>query len=537
VPAPETTLALLKLALASTSKAVKSDDVGRTRSPQRLHDYSHGEQWGNGTYWKGRRPKASSEGTSDLTEVRKLFTQDDQLGPALNRLVAGMLARDPEWDAERVTPAATATARPDGQDAQATGATTAGETEATDAELVEVVEALSTWHEDANLHGTLKDAAYGMLAQGRGFLRINIPREYALQGLAREGGATDLVSALELIHIHFVDATQAGVLIDEHGRQVGYYYAYDEVTDGRTRHLIELHSPEFIETYLWESNELTLISEEGGGDTPNLLYDPLRLRRPHYQMLALERDGGSALTLSSLDKQDALNVSWTNLRRNDDLAGFRSLILFNADEPVDEEGKPTYYRMGPSLVQNIRGVPLKVDASGNPEQVASPSALVVDPVDPDTFLKTIEALRLAILAEFDQTWTLADAKAVSGDSKKESRAAFEKRLSLEAPPIDRALAWALDTTYRLACKLAGQEPLALTFIPRLFLDVSKGDLASFQANVQAHGLGLASRETVVDSNPSVVDAGQELARLEQEGQTRNTQAASRDAAMAALLNR
>jgi hypothetical protein len=519
VPAPETTLALLKLALASTTKTVKSEDVGRTRSPQRLHDYSHGEQWGNGTYWKGRRPK-----TDDLTEVRKLFTQDDQLGPALNRLVAGMLARDPEWDAERVEPMAASEGAP-------------AETEATDAELDEVVEALTTWHEDAGLHGTLKDAAYGMLAQGRGFLRINIPREYALQGLAREGGVTDLLSALELIHIHFVDATQAGVLIDEHGRQVGYYYAYDEVTDNRTRHFIELHSPEFIETYLWENNELTLITEDGGGDTPNLLYDPLRLRRPHYQMLALERDGGSALTLSSLDKQDALNVSWTNLRRNDDLAGFRSLILLNADEPVDEDGKPGYYRMGPALVLNARGLPLRLDASGNPEQVATPGVVIVDPVDPETFLKTIEALRLAILAEFDQTWTLADAKAVSGDSKKESRAAFEKRLSLEAPPVDRALAWALDTTYRLACKLAGREPLALTFIPRLFLDVSRGDLQAYLANVQAHGLGLASRETVVDSNPSVVDAGQELARLEQEGQTRTTQAASRDAAMAALLAR
>ncbi len=171
----------------------------------------------------------------------------------------------------------------------------------------------------------------------------------------------------------------------------------------------------------------------------------------------------------------------------------------------------------PDVGSSISSPSSSITTSGKRTGITTPTVTVIDTASPDNFLKEIEKYELELLEDFDQSWTQAAFKAVSGEAKRESREAFEKRLVLESPPLVDGLETVLRAVKDLAAWLCDK---AENFRPyrfgvRLFLDVTPGSLNTFVALVPAYEKNLVSLEMMTDVNPVVSDAQRpaELARL------------------------
>lgn len=503
------TLTRLQAALRRTEKESK-DPNGHRTNLRKLQDYARGEQFGSRMqYWRGREPI----NTDKWESIRKLATSDDQIGPALDRVISGILGRDPEWTL-RAGENPVTSALLDDEAAEASG-----EDLALALWLQELEQAGTVWHKDAELFKALREALRAALWAGQSSLRVYIPSEYADEAMA--GSQPSLADALELIHVQAVTALEGGPVTDGHGRTVAHWYAYTATEADRKVPHVELHTPQWIQHYRVEGLNLV----EVGDPVENPLFDERKRRRPNYLMHTLTREGGTAITSSIIDAQDGLNIEKTNMRRNSDMAGFRSIVTFNAESPVDEDGNPAQWTIGPDVVVELRGVSTGVDAqTGEGDGIATPSAMVIDPVDPSVFLKATDSWKAQILEAFDQAHILAKFNAVSGESKRESRDDFDKRLIKESEMVARALAWVIPTALRFAAFLTSDteaEALKdLTADPRLYLDVSRGNLNTFRELAGVYALGLVSRETVVEANPAVTDAQAELKRLDAEAETK-----------------
>lgn len=468
----------LKLLVAATKEPARLDS--RAPNWEKLEHYSNGDFWGeSGAYWRGRKPKAGG-----LDEVQKLFIADDRISAGLNRFVSASLGKDPEWNTRNL-------------DASATGDQSAS---------LEFENALTTWHEDSDLHSELKRFARFALVYGKASLKVYIPDVYA-----DELTASDLPAALEFVHVLALPPSSAGTLRDVHNRTLAHWHLYTVTVEEKTAQRLEVHTPEDVTTYALDGSSLTALSPA----TANPLFDAARRRRPRFMMLEITRDQGALLTTALLDKQDALNESWTNLKRNDQLAGYRSIITTNASDPVDEDNNPIAWTFGPARVQSLQGVVSKGDAA-SPEAIATPGVIVVDPVNPlESSIPTINALSDAMLEELDQLWTRVSAVNASGESKRETRRSFDKRVIETAADILNALKFALETAVSLAASIK-QNPKEYDRIvinPVLFLDVERGNLEVFKSLVGAYKDNLVSLETLIAANPAVDDASAELERL------------------------
>lgn len=506
----------LRAAIREADRQAKAPTEARSITLAKLRDYANGDQFGdNFQYWRGRSPKDKD----DWSEIRKLATMDDQLGPALTRFVDSTLGRDPEWTL-RLGESDVTSAILDNDDAD--------EQPAEDARslalhLQELERAGTTWHKDAELQDALTKAMHAALWAGTSSLRVYIPNAYAHEAV--EGSIPTLEEALELIHVQAVTALEGGRITDEHNRVIGHYYRYSIEDGQRSVPHVEVHTPELIEHYRIDLDDLVPLE---GQSFPNPLFDPRKRRRPNYLMHTLNRKKGPALTASLLDAQDALNVEWSNARRNSDMGGFRSVVTLNADTPVDERGEPAEWTLGPDIVAELRGVPLEMttgaDGQPAPLRIATPGVEVIDPVDPEVFGKGAAEWRAMILRSMDQAHILEQFKAVSGESKAESRADFDKRVTQEAGLVADALAWVIPTVLRFAAWLTPEQDLNslsdLTCDPRVYLDVSRGNLKVFREQVEAYGKGLVSIETVLETNPAVIDGQAELKRIRAEAEER-----------------
>jgi hypothetical protein len=501
----------LRLLIATVSNQ-NTTSTGNTRAvtTEKLSSYASGDFWGtSGEYWRGRKPAATSKGAVPLSDVANLFVADDRINTGISRFVSAALGRDFEWDAQDKT-----------------------KIEQTDNEagsFVEEVESgLSEWHTDALLHREIKNAARWQYVYGSSSIKVYVPDVYA--DIARAGSCKTLLEALEYIHVLAIKPDSAGVMLDPHNRELAHWHRYTIIRiDNNAKEtvlltpetsnaainnpveMLEVHTPEDVIVY----NITGGVAVPDTEPVPNPLFDVTRKRRPKFLMKRVRRDEGSILTPSILDKQDGLNESWTNLKRNDQLAGFQSLITINATEPVDSAGDPIPWTFGPARVINLQGVVTKGDEA-NPEGIANPSVQVIGPVNPlESSIPTIDKFVEAILDGFDQAWTQTSALRASGVSKVESRKAFDKRVIEEAGVMVEAVRWTLETALALAAWLEGQpgkyKDIAIN--PKLFLDVERGNLELFKALVPAFEKNLVSLEALVLANPGVEDQAAELQRL------------------------
>ena len=480
-----------KLLTALLSLRDKKDSSPRALTQAKRWAFARGDYVGeNYAYWTGLIPKTEEA----KTEWAKTIVTEDVIGPCLSRIVAGMLGKDWEWSLS----------------------VGGGDALTPDEERVA---ALTTWHRDADAWGALKELAYGVLALGRGSLRVYIPDAYAEE--AQQGAVTDLPSALERIHVMFVPAAPSadlgdgGAIRDEYGREVGYFYRYAYTPPGETKSetRIELHTAQEVAVFKLEGGKY----EPVGPPVPNPLYDPARIRRPRFLMLEVSRDGGSTITQSAADLASDLCVNLTNRRRNSDLGGHRQYVTIDAQDPEDEQGNPMPYTFGPRSVASIKS--LTVDAAGTPLQAPMKASVqVFDPVTPAVFLEHAADVRRALHAHFDQLWVLVGESSVSGEARRESRYAFDMRLRMEAEPLYRAGKWLIETVLQLAASLLGKPALAegVTCQPQLFLQTTPADVTTFTALREAQAAGQYPLLSLLENAPGLVDPAAALAQLEQE---------------------
>ncbi len=495
---PQLTLDLLTEALVTSR--------GRPPAPNDLnldvlHDYAHDNQIGtNGQYWRGRKPVSGS-----ITDILDQLVSDDQIGPALDTLVAGQLDRDPEWDVV------------------VEGTPIEGNAEGV---FPPPVPELTEWHQGAQLFNALRDAARAYQWAGRLLGRVYIPDVY--RDLIVPGKTWTLQEALSVVHVQAVDPRQGGPLVDGHGRVLGYYFAYS-VTDPRTRlttNLVELHTPDRVWTLTVQNGAFApLNASEEPPLNPFGSLNAASPRRPEFLMWHADRDGGSAITPSIRAKQDRLNAAATNAGRNDDMAGYRQIIVANAEQPVDKDGKPVPWTTGPAVAIRLVGIPYDDEVNGvaMPRR-HTPTWNVIDPVDPAKFQGSIDMWTRLIARAFDQEWRIDPQAAVSGESKRVSRKGHDKRVAFAAQDSGAFLAWALRAAYVLASTLVGKQQLTTalktTFTPRLYLDVDSTNLSEYRELLTAWRDGGLDLQTLVEATPTVKDSAAVVQRIKDEWKER-----------------
>lgn len=456
------------------------------------HDYAHGDQYGvNGGNWKGRKPADGTE-----SDFLTMLVLNDQIGPAMAREVDAQFAKDAEWDAVQ-----------DGERLDA------------DSDLVRW---LSDWHEEAGLNGAAKDAARTHWWAGRMVGRVYVPNEYAERLLSNPPETID--DALQLIHVQAVDPREGGPIVDSHKRVLGYWHRYTREVEGQDRpqQIVEVHTPRHVLMFVQgDDGKLTL---DDAADNP--FYDPTqpeRLRRSEYLMWHIDRDGGSSITPSVRDAQDRLGVVTTYAGRNDDQTGYRQIIVSNAEQFVDETGKPVPFPMGPGVAVALKGL-LVNDPENPPVNGASalerhtPTWQVIEPLNPEEFhIPSINLWKRTILERLDQLWTLNPETSVSGESRRQSRKPFDRRASFAGQNVGAFLAWALRAALMLARQMTGERDYDnVTFQPRMFLDVDAANLEELRVKLSMWQAGALTLVSLLESTPGVSDAAKEAASVEKE---------------------
>lgn len=496
-----------KLQLPSGFTGLLSAALGRTgRDLDVLYDYAHDEQIGaTGQYWKGRKPTSG-----DLKDVLPQLVQDDQLGPAMTREVDAQFAKDPEWDAHL-------------------------KGEVLD-KGHEIVTALTAWDVDADLTPAAKDAAAARWWAGRMVGRVYVPDEYG--EVLLKNPPRDLAAALEFVHVEAIDPRHGGPVVNGHGRTLGYWNRYT-LTEGteKVTH-IEVYTPERSFRLRQGSGGAATLVEDSVADNP--LASAGTRRRPEFLMWHADRDGGSALTRTVRDLQDRLNVVTTYMGRNDEQTGYRQFIVANAQEPRTPEGKPAAYQMGPGVVVNLKG--LTIDAvtyqEGDSPKRHTPTWQVVDPLNPAEYhIPAITQWTRRILDKLDQTFTLVPETQVSGESKRQSRKPFDRRVTIASQDTGAFLAWALRAALMLAAQLLGREReyQDVTFVPRLFLDVDAINLEETRVKLAMWQAGALQLEALLQSTPGIADAAAAAKAIEEDG-TGNPDQAAKQAALDRLVN-
>ncbi|THF70491.1 hypothetical protein E7T06_07240 [Deinococcus sp. Arct2-2] len=468
-----------------------------------LYDYAHDNQIGkNGQYWKGRKPA-----DGNLQDALPQLVQDDQIGPAQEREVDAQFAKDPEWEVQE-----------------------AGQT----LENAELVTALTDWHREAGLTAILKDAARARWWAARMVGRVYIPEDYAEQ-LQRT--PKTLAAILELIHVEPVDPRYGGPLLDAHKRVLGYWNRYGQIVNGEKVIIVELYTPDrFLVFQQGVDGHLTHLPER---DADSPFKGAGTARRAEYLMWHADRDGGSSITRSVRDAQDRLNVVGTYMGRNDEQTGYRQFIVSNAEGPVDREGKPAAYQMGPGVVVNLKG--LTIDAvkttAGERPQRHTPTWQIVDPLNPEEFhIPSINQWKRSLLEKLDQLWTLTPETNVSGESKRQSRKPFDKRVTFGSQDTGGFLAWALRAALMLAAQVMEKtsEYQNVTFLPKLYLDVDAVNLEELRVKLAMWQAGALKLTTLLEATPGVADAAAEAKDLDEGGGSPESQA--QQAALNRLVN-
>lgn len=482
---------------APTTRALTAALNDRDRELDWRHDYSHDQQLGQtGENWKGRKPADGQEG-----EFLDMLVVNDQIGPAMGREVSDQFAKDPEWDA------------------------TQGKSKLD--EKHEVVTALTDWHKEAGLTAVAKEAAAARFWAGRILGRVYVPDEYG-DRLTGAGAPRTLAEALDLIHVQAVDPREGGPVEDRHGRVLGYWYRYarDTGDTDRPQSVVEVHTPTQVLPFLEVDGKLTPLEDEIADSPFHDPQQPQRARRAEYLMWHADREGGSAITRTARDSQDRLTVLVTYHARNDDQTGYRQLIVTNAEQPKNSKGQPVAFPMGPGIALNIRG--LKKPKSGRDSLSGSeepdrhtPTVDVVEPLNPAEFhIPSEDAWKRRVLEVFDQAYTLTPEVQVSGESKRQSRKPYDRRVSFAAQDAGMFIAWALRAALMLAGQILGKakEYRDITFQPKMYLDVDAVNLEELRVKLQMWESGALTLVSLLEATPGVTDAAKEAGRLTGEGE-------------------
>lgn len=472
-PLPKTFLKLLTAAL-SAPKTPRGQFATRVLTDQKRLDYLNGEQFGPaGAYWMGR----TSDKPKVMQEIAKTFVCDNQIKICVGRHVAAIIGKDPEFSLLS------------GDD------TVEGP----------LVTEITRWWNAFDAHKQLQELMRMVSALGRASIRVYIPNKFAE---ILKNPPSKLGDALQLIYFQVISPLSAGPVRDEFGDTLGYYFRYQTGSGPSSETLLEVHTETTVTTVKMEGTQIvsTVIPPEE---------NPIQ---GDFLMREFTRNAGPMIDQSCIDLQNALNEEWTYMRRDSQLAGFRTVWTTNADDPVDADGNPVPWDFSPANVLSLKGILLESKGQTTSEDYTQPNVGVLLPVEPERFfIPKIKHATQALKVHFNQGWVADESPDSSGESQKQSRKAFDLQVTMDGGTAGLAVKWLVETVLALASNLSGEAlPEDLTCKPRLYLDVAQGDLETFKALVDPVTKGLVSLATLTEANPAVTDAAAELERLKAE---------------------
>jgi hypothetical protein len=158
-------------------------------------------------------------------------------------------------------------------------------------------------------------------------------------------------------------------------------------------------------------------------------------------------------------------MNLTMMGKNVVQGGFLERIILNGEPPgeweEDADGKkhfvPSRFKTGAASVNWIGGAEVGIDKDTKQPIIATPSVVFKDPVGPETFTKTQEAVYKNILQGMRQLHVIISGDAVaSGESRKQARDDYEKSLNRTKTRMDAAGKWLLESVLKIAATLEGK---------------------------------------------------------------------------------
>ena len=396
--------------------------------------FMKGDHWQGGAGWVGPAPADRDvNAVAVMAEIKKGFTSRNATAEVVHRHTQGVVGREPNWG---FTPQRDI---PDGQ-----------EPTAQEQALMQEADALlTTWWDKRGVHNKVSAAVRQSLHQGRGLLRIFVPRGLLTKREsdgAQVASAPSVEEALRMIYVDSPKPTEAVVTHDpENMEQVAV-------------HMYERDGYRMVDVSYVDGDQ-TVTRTLGQGQEQEFKYS-MGARLPMHQ---LTRD--LLITQQVQEQQRALNLAYSMLPRNVVTGGFLERIILNAqmpgsfvDDPTMPSGKrfvPAPYQTGPGTTNFLAGQRV-IDKEGG-ESIATPSVHFRPPVDPEPTVKAADTHYRAILDEVDQAHHLISADATaSGASRVEARLDFFHSLRDTQTPLEEMGRWLLEAVLALAEAIAGQ---------------------------------------------------------------------------------
>lgn len=453
------------------------------------------DHWQNGKGLVIKKPSGSGA-AEILRQMKEGFASQNKTAEVVDRRTKGILGREPLWKLLPKTQDETTTAQ--------------------QASIDEMTAALVEWWNKRKMLEVLRESHTNAALERRAELRPYVPRAFKVNGKVKQ--VPTLAEALELLHFENVSPTDAGVFLEENSLKPFSLFKTirDDVTqidfsfvdaDGIThfKTFTESEFEKFVKDNFSTSLAKYIVTQTGAKEVGEYSIDL------GGKLMLYEADLGRAMVSESFQsKQRQLNLNLTMKGRNSYTAGFRERHFLNADEPDELNlgaGSATYHQGA-----------VVTDLNGNVTGLATPSVVIVDPVDPTSFIKSEDSLDNQMLAEVDQRHVgMSDDATASGKSRAEARAEFRGSLLESKAPIDAEGRYIVEFAMMFAAALTGRtsefEVFRCDFDSIVNAGVPSAD--EMKANREAYDAGEISLETLRSRN-GVEDTDAEGSKVKSE---------------------
>lgn len=420
--------------------------------------YYEGLHW---LFWIGPRTNEyDPEHDRVDRELAKVFQQTNAIAECVDHYVNTMISSEPEWSLSKP------------KSSKGRADLSAAEellTDWIDSVTPQFLDSKTTQNGDPFVV-----AATYLLSTGRAYLRVYQP-EY-------------LASRPEPYKRIMLQALSPFAVVSERNAQgVLTKLTYNYAEGGREEQTLD-YSTGALTIKVFDSDRETPVSE-------NVLYLGYRYSIVEIALKPLINDAMKRL-------QNSINLALTMKSRNTVLGGFLERLLLNAQppgywEPDPSTGqpvfKPTPISLGPGVTAFISGQPIE-DAGGNLQGYTNPSVSYRDPIDPQTFITSVNADKELLFFEADlgHLMVLGDG-GISGVSRKTLKDNYVSR----AKRYGKHLEFAVSEVYSIVLTLLSGSPDLYKPVCQLSYNFGQLLPEEQQLIITANQAGLMSRTTAM----------------------------------------
>lgn len=407
--------------------------------------YYEGDHWQKGEQWVGPSVDRNVEGGAELwAQLEKAFVSKNLIRECVNRHADAFIGQEPRWGFTVRRALGEIKTKNEFGDEVIKRESPTDEEQA----LIDEAEALlTTWWDNRRVMPQLQAAAQALGWAGRAALRLYTPP--SVLNAFGEIEQEELDRSLEKIYVLHTDPAQSGVLLDEHGVEIGAFYQY---SDGDI---------DFEERVFLDDEGNTIIAVYKGEQLQEYVIYPLDRRLTIHEMRRPE-----LIQQSTKQNQNLVNMAKTMMSRNVVQGGFLERIIMNAQMPGEwkrnettkkMEFIPAPFKVGPGTTNMLSGIQ-ETDDQGRPTgRLANPSVYYRDPVPVDTFLDTKRDAEYDVYSEFCQLHVLMASDATAtGVSRQQATSDFEASIEPSQREIERLIRWLLETALKMAAVFSGE---------------------------------------------------------------------------------